>query len=485
MATFFLASAGASAAYLTASEIFPMETRALAIAFFYAIGTAVGGISGPLLFGNLIGSGQAGQVAIAFYIGSGVMAIGGIAEITLGIKAERQQLEDVARPLTAADAESGEQGHPDGQGGSDEARRASMRAAEERARSADHLAAMHLARAKVSAGERSASDRAHDEEVLARVADLAAQALDEDSIAAQEAAASPDGAAARGRQHRADAARSRAAALRNQARALASESSAEAGRLEALAQADRERALASEQRAEAELADSPSGDSGDGRAAGDGHAAGDGSGEPTGSEEGLRQARQTVHEMWARLHEARARAAEARANGQGEQEAAREADAALERARAAEAQLEAAGHREDAREAQAAEEAAQNLARERDERRRLAARDERIRARLERRRAAEHGLRRLRPGPGRAVSGSPAISRMAPPPELLDHEIAAIARLLAERGPLGRDEMRDLLGARYWGPGVFARALAEAMADGDVRRVGRDSYDATGASSEN
>ena len=51
---FFLASAGASAAYLTASEVFPMETRALCIAFFYAIGTAAGGISGPLLFGWLI-----------------------------------------------------------------------------------------------------------------------------------------------------------------------------------------------------------------------------------------------------------------------------------------------------------------------------------------------------------------------------------------------------------------------------------------------
>src|ERR687897_1901096 len=56
LATFFLASAGASAAYLTVSEIFPMETRALAIAFFYAIGTAAGGITGPLLFSKLIES---------------------------------------------------------------------------------------------------------------------------------------------------------------------------------------------------------------------------------------------------------------------------------------------------------------------------------------------------------------------------------------------------------------------------------------------
>ncbi|HEY0226876.1 MAG TPA: MFS transporter, partial [Mycobacterium sp.] len=71
---FFVASAGASAAYLTVSEIFPMETRALAIAFFYAIGTAIGGITGPLLFGQLINSGQRDQVFWSFGIGAVVMA---------------------------------------------------------------------------------------------------------------------------------------------------------------------------------------------------------------------------------------------------------------------------------------------------------------------------------------------------------------------------------------------------------------------------
>ncbi len=99
--TFFLASAGASAAYLTVSEIFPMETRALAIAFFYAIGTGAGGIVGPLLFANWIESGSRSQVALAFYIGSAVMAVGGIAEIFLGVRAEQQALEDVATPLSA------------------------------------------------------------------------------------------------------------------------------------------------------------------------------------------------------------------------------------------------------------------------------------------------------------------------------------------------------------------------------------------------
>jgi MFS family permease len=104
-AAFFLVSAGASAAYLTVSEIFPMETRALAIAFFYAMGTAIGGITGPLLFGQLINSGQRGQVAWSFLIGAAVMAVGGLVELWLGVAAEQRSLEDLAMPLTAADAE--------------------------------------------------------------------------------------------------------------------------------------------------------------------------------------------------------------------------------------------------------------------------------------------------------------------------------------------------------------------------------------------
>ncbi|MGN6752578.1 MAG: MFS transporter [Intrasporangium sp.] len=104
MATFFLASAGASAAYLTVSEIFPMETRALAIAFFYALGTAVGGISGPLLFGQFIESGSVPRMAVAFIIGAIVMAIGGIVEVFFGVRAEQAQLEDIALPLTAQEA---------------------------------------------------------------------------------------------------------------------------------------------------------------------------------------------------------------------------------------------------------------------------------------------------------------------------------------------------------------------------------------------
>jgi MFS family permease len=106
---FFMASAGASAAYLTASEVFPMETRALCIAFFYAIGTAVGGISGPLFFGYLIDKGSADKditvIAIGYFVGAALMVGGGIVAAFLGVKAEGRPLEDIATPLTAEDAD--------------------------------------------------------------------------------------------------------------------------------------------------------------------------------------------------------------------------------------------------------------------------------------------------------------------------------------------------------------------------------------------
>ena len=133
MVTFFLASAGASAAYLTVSEIFPMETRALAIAFFYAVGTAIGGITGPLLFGHLIDRRAAARSRSAFYIGSAVMAVGGIAEMFLGVRAEQQPLEDIATPITAEATEDGDSGRGDGEDEDGEAARA-RQAADERER---------------------------------------------------------------------------------------------------------------------------------------------------------------------------------------------------------------------------------------------------------------------------------------------------------------------------------------------------------------
>ncbi|MFI2608359.1 MFS transporter [Kitasatospora sp. NPDC018619] len=103
-AVLFLASAGASAAYLTVSEIFPLETRALCIAFFYAVGTAVGGISGPLLFNGLVGSGKVSDTTLAFCIGAALMTAAGVVESVIGVKAERRSLESLATPLSAVRA---------------------------------------------------------------------------------------------------------------------------------------------------------------------------------------------------------------------------------------------------------------------------------------------------------------------------------------------------------------------------------------------
>ncbi|UNX56052.1 MFS transporter [Georgenia sp. TF02-10] len=107
---FFFASAGASAAYLTVSEIFPMETRAMAIAFFYATGTIVGGFGGPLLFGALIQSGEPSQIFIGYVVGAAVMILGGIIQATMGVEAAQRDLEDIAPPLSATEEELSEPG---------------------------------------------------------------------------------------------------------------------------------------------------------------------------------------------------------------------------------------------------------------------------------------------------------------------------------------------------------------------------------------
>jgi MFS family permease len=100
MAVFFFASAAASSAYLTVSETFPLEIRALAIAFFYAIGTAIGGVVGPVLFGALISTGSRGSVAIGYFIGALMMIGAAMAEARWGVAAERKPLETVSRPLS-------------------------------------------------------------------------------------------------------------------------------------------------------------------------------------------------------------------------------------------------------------------------------------------------------------------------------------------------------------------------------------------------
>lgn len=103
MVIFFFASAAASAAYLTVSETFPLEIRALAIAFFYAVGTGVGGVAGPWLFGVLIESGERGQVFVGYLLGAGLMVAAAAIAARWSVAAERKPLEQVARPLAAAD----------------------------------------------------------------------------------------------------------------------------------------------------------------------------------------------------------------------------------------------------------------------------------------------------------------------------------------------------------------------------------------------
>ena len=99
MVIFFFASPAASAAYLTVSETFPLEVRALAIALFYAIGTAIGGVVGPALFGALIDTGSRNSVFAGYLFGSALMVAAAAVAWRYAIAAERKSLESVARPL--------------------------------------------------------------------------------------------------------------------------------------------------------------------------------------------------------------------------------------------------------------------------------------------------------------------------------------------------------------------------------------------------
>jgi MFS family permease len=103
MLIFFVASAAASSAYLTVGETFPLEIRALAIAFFYAIGTGIGGVAGPFLFGLLIDTGSRWSVFMGYSVGAALMvAAAGVAWLW-GVAAERKPLEAIARPLAFID----------------------------------------------------------------------------------------------------------------------------------------------------------------------------------------------------------------------------------------------------------------------------------------------------------------------------------------------------------------------------------------------
>jgi MFS family permease len=98
---FFVASAAASSAYLTVSEIFPLEIRAMAIAIFYAIGTLTGGVFAPLLFGWIIGTGSSNALFAGYLVAAFLMILGAIVELWIGVAAERRPLEHVAAPLSS------------------------------------------------------------------------------------------------------------------------------------------------------------------------------------------------------------------------------------------------------------------------------------------------------------------------------------------------------------------------------------------------
>jgi MFS family permease len=102
---FFFGSAAASSAYLTVSELFPLELRALAIALFYAIGTGVGGLVAPALFGILIQSGSRADVFAGYALGSALMLGAALICLKLGVAAERRGLEELAPPLSQREAD--------------------------------------------------------------------------------------------------------------------------------------------------------------------------------------------------------------------------------------------------------------------------------------------------------------------------------------------------------------------------------------------
>jgi MFS family permease len=98
---FFFASAAASSAYLTVSEIFPLEIRALAIALFYAVGTLAGGVGAPVLFGWIIGTGSSTALFVGYLVAAALMVFGALTEMLIGVPAERRSLEHIAAPLSS------------------------------------------------------------------------------------------------------------------------------------------------------------------------------------------------------------------------------------------------------------------------------------------------------------------------------------------------------------------------------------------------
>jgi MFS family permease len=465
MAAFFLASAGASSAYLTVSEVFPMETRALAIAFFFAVGTATGGIVGPVLFGQLIHSGSRHLVAIGFFVGAGAMAAGGLIELLFGVRAEGQSLENIAKPLTVEEAEEllplplapELPPNPSAYHERHEAVRAREQAESERATAAERRAALQELRGRTAAGPEVPQPSRDDREVEA--AELHAQSLDEMAAAHEERAlamyATPE-TERRIHLERAAAAEQRARIDQERAAALLTENAADAEMHTLMADTAAERArereqwaLALEAQAEARQLRGPAAE--------------------------LARARAGMHETWAAVHDARAQALEARARRDDREAAAHEQEARDREliALAAEQRVDAAEHR--ARAAAFEQEDVVLSQAEREER----IRDRSGQTLSEKRR----GLHRLTPGvggsfysPGMIGTASTASRLAAMAREHLDREVDLIGHVLETHGELERNELKKLVGARYWGPGRFREALRAAISEGRVTRRSRDVF---------
>jgi MFS family permease len=99
---FFIASCAASSAYLTVSEIFPLEIRGMAIALFYAFGTLAGGVGAPFLFGLLIQTGSRTNLFYGYLLGAGLMFVAAATEAMIGVKAEQAPLEAISAPMSQA-----------------------------------------------------------------------------------------------------------------------------------------------------------------------------------------------------------------------------------------------------------------------------------------------------------------------------------------------------------------------------------------------
>jgi hypothetical protein len=394
------------------------------------------------------------------------MALGGVAELFLGVRAEQRPLENIAKPLTVEEAEAllplpirdEALPVPEAYHEQHEAVRSRERAEGERALAAERRAALQELRRMSATGDGEAAELLRPEELEAEIAELRAQSLDELATAHEERARAWQAKSAAERRaalERATAAEERARIFEERAAALASQG-AEADWHATLAEAAGERAREREQRALAEEARFETE-------------------RLRGAAADLARARAEMHESWAAVHHARALALEARARGD-EAEAAEHEREARDReliALAAEQRVDAAEHRARA-EALRAEDAIISQAE----------REERIRQRRARSLADDRqGFRRVRPGPGDSfyspgmIGTSSTASRLAAMArENLDREIEMIARALEEHGPLERDELKRLVGGRYWGPGRFRNALRAAVEEGRARRESRTIY---------